>query len=81
MGGGRRLSLINDSPSCRRRTLLSSSSSPPPQVTVSTVGLVDRLEEFVARCSSAQLAVSLHATTDAVRRDALGMSSPCLRHN
>jgi 23S rRNA (adenine2503-C2)-methyltransferase len=36
------------------------------QVTVSTVGLVDELEEFQAR-SKAQLAVSLHATTDEVR--------------
>ena len=39
---------------------------PSPQITVSTVGLVDRLGEFLARCSTAQLAVSLHATTDEV---------------
>ena len=38
----------------------------PMQVTVSTVGLVDELEQFQAR-SKAQLAVSLHATTDEVR--------------
>jgi 23S rRNA (adenine2503-C2)-methyltransferase len=37
------------------------------KVTVSTVGLADRLDEFVARCAGAQLAVSLHATTDEVR--------------
>ncbi|GBF92101.1 dual-specificity RNA methyltransferase [Raphidocelis subcapitata] len=37
------------------------------KITVSTVGLVDRLGEFVARCSTAQLAVSLHATTDEIR--------------
>ncbi|KAI8463563.1 MAG: hypothetical protein J3K34DRAFT_372547 [Monoraphidium minutum] len=37
------------------------------KVTVSTVGLVDKLEEFAARCGAAQLAVSLHATTDEVR--------------
>lgn len=43
-------------------------ASPHTQMTVSTVGLVDKLDEFVARCSSAQLAVSLHATTDEVRK-------------
>lgn len=36
------------------------------QVTVSTVGLVPEMQEFMAR-SRAQLAVSLHATTDDVR--------------
>lgn len=36
------------------------------QVTVSTVGLVDRLEQF-ASSSNVQLALSLHATTDEVR--------------
>lgn len=36
------------------------------QVTVSTVGLVDKLDEFVSR-SNACLAISLHATTDEVR--------------
>ena len=35
------------------------------QVTVSTVGLVPEMQEFMAR-SRAQLAVSLHATTDEV---------------
>ena len=37
------------------------------KITVSTVGLVDKLDEFATRCASAQLAVSLHATTDEVR--------------
>lgn len=36
------------------------------QVTVSTVGLVDRLEQF-AISSNVQLALSLHATIDEVR--------------
>eukprot|EP00878_Enallax_costatus_P030768 GHUV01033556.1.p1 GENE.GHUV01033556.1~~GHUV01033556.1.p1 ORF type:complete len:146 (+),score=30.43 GHUV01033556.1:1226-1663(+) len=36
------------------------------QVTVSTVGLVDRLDQF-ASSSNVQLALSLHATTDEVR--------------
>lgn len=36
------------------------------QVTVSTVGLLDRLEQF-ASSSNVQLALSLHATTDEVR--------------
>eukprot|EP00877_Chromochloris_zofingiensis_P015210 jgi/Chrzof1/9943/Cz04g21170.t1 len=36
------------------------------KVTVSTVGLVDKLDEFVSR-SNACLAISLHATTDEVR--------------
>ena len=39
---------------------------PAVQVTVSTVGLVPEMEHFVGRCT-AQLAVSLHATTDEVR--------------
>jgi 23S rRNA (adenine2503-C2)-methyltransferase len=38
----------------------------PNKVTVSTVGLVPQMRALVA-CSGAQLAVSLHATTDAVR--------------
>lgn len=38
----------------------------PRRVTVSTVGLVPKLHELLER-SSANLAVSLHATTDAVR--------------
>jgi hypothetical protein len=45
---------------------------PTGKVTVSTVGLVDKLEEFVERCSTAQLAVSLHATTDEARRPGFG---------
>lgn len=36
------------------------------KITVSTVGLVDEIRQFAAR-SNAQLAVSLHATTDEVR--------------
>lgn len=36
------------------------------QVTVSTVGLVPQIEQF-CRGSNAQLAVSLHATTNEVR--------------
>ena len=38
----------------------------PNRVTVSTVGLVPEMEALAASCA-AQLAVSLHATTDAVR--------------
>jgi 23S rRNA (adenine2503-C2)-methyltransferase len=36
------------------------------QITVSTVGLVPQMREFVSKCK-ARLAVSLHATTDVVR--------------
>eukprot|EP00967_Tisochrysis_lutea_P158244 scaffold322945_cov23-Tisochrysis_lutea.AAC.1 len=36
------------------------------QITVSTVGLVDEMKRFVPQ-SRAQLALSLHATTDEVR--------------
>lgn len=39
------------------------------QVTVSTVGLVDKLEVFAARPDAPQLALSLHATTDEVGQD------------
>ena len=38
----------------------------PNKVTVSTVGLVPQMRALVA-CSGVQLAVSLHATTDALR--------------
>jgi 23S rRNA (adenine2503-C2)-methyltransferase len=37
------------------------------QVTVSTVGLVDKLEQFASDPHAPQLALSLHATTDEVR--------------
>ncbi|GAX81183.1 hypothetical protein CEUSTIGMA_g8616.t1 [Chlamydomonas eustigma] len=39
----------------------------PGKLTVSTVGLVPEIREFVSRSSKVQLAVSLHATTDEVR--------------
>lgn len=38
------------------------------KVTVSTVGLVDKLEVFAAHPNAPHLALSLHATTDEVRR-------------
>lgn len=38
----------------------------PSKVTVSTVGLVPQIHEFMAKCSC-ELAVSLHATSDDVR--------------
>lgn len=41
-------------------------TAPHSQITVSTVGLVPEIREFV-RTSKARLAVSLHATTDEVR--------------
>jgi hypothetical protein len=46
------------------------------QVTVSTVGLVDKLEVFAANPNAPHLALSLHATTDEVRHAALSMSPP-----
>ena len=39
----------------------------PNKVTVSTCGLVPQMETFLKSCSRAQLALSLHATTDDVR--------------
>lgn len=47
------------------------------QITVSTVGLVPEIREFVMR-SKARLAVSLHATTDEVRDWIVPVN---LRHN
>ena len=39
----------------------------PRRITVSTAGLVDELERFAARAPAVGLAISLHATTDALR--------------
>jgi adenine C2-methylase RlmN of 23S rRNA A2503 and tRNA A37 len=39
----------------------------PCQVTVSTVGLVDKLEVFAASPNAPHMALSLHATTDEAR--------------
>lgn len=39
----------------------------PNKVTVSTCGLVPQMETFLKKCDRAQLALSLHATTDDVR--------------
>ena len=56
-------------PACRlRHGMLRRAVTTPAhaQITVSTVGLVLQMRALVA-CSGAQLAVSLHATTDEVR--------------
>lgn len=39
----------------------------PRRITVSTAGLVDELERFCAKAPAVGLAISLHATTDALR--------------